>query len=480
MEIIRNTKIKITNENTNVLKDSEIFVFGSNLAGIHGAGAALLAKNNFGAVIGVGEGLTGQCYALPTKDNNIQTLPINDVYKSIEVLLEVVRNSEKFFIITAVGCGLAGYEAKDIAPMFEPFVYLKNVSLPQSFVDVIFPPKIIGYKVTDENMKCRDVQFTMNKKHSVKGNIVICKNGFHFCKELKDCFNYYNFNPENRVFLVEGEGDYDFKDDKIAVRDIKFVKELDWHEVLDKVNTGKNNTGLNNSGSRNSGSDNSGSDNSGSRNRGDYNSGNYNSGNYNSGSDNSGSDNSGSDNSGNYNSGDYNSGDYNSGNYNSGSRNSGSDNSGNCNSGDYNSGNCNSGDYNSGDYNSGNYNSGNCNSGDYNSGDYNSGIFNIDEPTLRMFGKSTKIKASEFTIPYINLPITEWIYGSAMTEQEKKENPGFYVSDGYLKTNNYKTAWGIAWENATGAKKQEFLTLPNFDAKVFEEITGIDLKEKIN
>jgi hypothetical protein len=92
-----------------------------------------------------------------------------------------------------------------------------------------------------------------------------------------------------------------------------------------------------------------------------------------------------------------------------------------------------------------------------------------------MFGKSTKIKASEFTIPYINLPITEWIYGSAMTEQEKKENPCFYVSDGYLKTNNYKTAWGIAWENATEAKKQEFLTLPNFDAKVFEEITGIVL-----
>ena len=158
MKIVRNNRVKITNENTKTLKENEIFVFGSNLAGIHGAGAALLAKNNFGAVIGVGEGLTGQCYALPTKDKNIKTLNINDIYKSIEVLLEVVRNSKKFFIITAVGCGLAGYESKDIAPMFEPFVHLENVSLPQSFVDVIFPPKIIGFKVTDENMKCRDVQ----------------------------------------------------------------------------------------------------------------------------------------------------------------------------------------------------------------------------------------------------------------------------------------------------------------------------------
>ena len=168
MKIVRNTKIKVTDENTNTLKENEIFVFGSNLAGIHGGGAALYAKNSFGAVIGVGEGLTGQCYALPTKDRNIETLSLNNIYKSVEVLLEVVRNSDKFFIITAVGCGLAGYSVNDIAPMFEPFVHLSNCSLPQSFIDVIFPPKIIGFKVTDKDMKCRDIQFIMNKKHSVK------------------------------------------------------------------------------------------------------------------------------------------------------------------------------------------------------------------------------------------------------------------------------------------------------------------------
>ena len=136
-----NSKIKITPENIQKLKENEVFVFGSNTKGIHGGGAALLAKEKFDAIIGVGEGITGQCYALPTKDVNIETLPINEIHKSIEVLYQYIQdNNNKFFLVTAVGCGLAGYNAKDIAPMFEPFVHLNNCSLPQSFVDVIFPP----------------------------------------------------------------------------------------------------------------------------------------------------------------------------------------------------------------------------------------------------------------------------------------------------------------------------------------------------
>ncbi len=424
MEIIRNTKIKVTDENTNKLKENEIFVFGSNLAGIHGGGAALYAKNNFGAEIGIGEGLTGQCYSLPTKDKNIQTLPLNDIHKSVEVLLEVVRNSDKFFIITAVGCGLAGYSANDIAPMFEPFVHLKNCSLPKSFIDVIFPQKIIGYKVTDKDMKCRDVQFTMNKKHSVKGDIVICSNGFHFCKELKDCFNYYTFTPENRVFLVEGQGDFDFNGDKVAVRDIKFVKELNWHDVLDKVNIGVGNIGFSNSGNYNSG---------------DYNSGNYNSGNRNSGY-------------------------YNSGNYNSGNRNSGNRNSGDYNSGNYNSGNRNSGNRNSGDYNSGNYNS----------GDYNSGYYNSDEPMARLFNKESGVKFSEIRLPYVEMPTTKWVSESDMTDEEKQNNPKFFVAQGYLKTIPYKESFKNSWDNNRDFREAT-LALPNFDAKIFEEITGIKI-----
>jgi len=428
MKIVRNNKVKITSENVQKLSDNEIFVFGSNLSGNHFGGAALYAKNNFGAVTGVGEGLTGQCYALPTKDKNIETLSLNDIHKSIEVLLQIVRNSNKFFIITAVGCGLAGYSANDIAPMFEPFIHLSNCSLPQSFIDIIFPPKIIGFKVTDKNMKCRDVQFTMNKKHSVEGDIMVCENGFHFCKELKDCFNYYTFTPENRVFLVEGEGDYDFNADKVAVRSIKFIKELNWYQVLDKVNTGIGNSGFSNSGNSNSGN----------RNSGNYNSGYYNSGNYNSGY---------------YNSGNYNSGNYNSGYYNSGN-------------------------YNSGDRNSGNYNSGYYNSGYYNSGNYNSGYYNSDEPTVRLFNKDSGLKFSEINIPYVELPTTKWVSESDMTDEEKQSNPKFFITQGYLKTIPYKEAFKIMWD-----RNREFreatLALPNFDSKIFEDITGITL-EKIN
>jgi len=158
-------KIKITSENTQTLKSNEVFVFGSNLAGQHLGGAALLAKEKFGAELGVGEGMTGQCYALPTKDENIETLPIAEIHKAIEQLRETVENNkDKFFIITAVGCGLAGYEAKDIAPMFENFINFENISLPQSFVDVIFPKVIKGYKVTDSEMKCRGFEYSLNKE----------------------------------------------------------------------------------------------------------------------------------------------------------------------------------------------------------------------------------------------------------------------------------------------------------------------------
>ena len=161
---VRNTRLKVTEENITKLAENEVFVFGSNLAGIHGGGAALQAKNSFGAVLGVGEGLTGQCYALPTKDKNIETLSLNEIRKSIEVLLNVVKeNKNKMFKITAIGCGLAGYEAKNIAPMFESFICLNNISLPQSFIDVIFPKVIKGYKVTNSEMKCRDLKFTLNK-----------------------------------------------------------------------------------------------------------------------------------------------------------------------------------------------------------------------------------------------------------------------------------------------------------------------------
>lgn len=97
-----------------------VFVFGSNLAGIHGAGAALYARNNHGAIYGQGIGLQGNSYGIPTKDRNIKTLPLNVIEKHVNDFITFAKaNYEMTFQITKIGCGLAGYKSSDIAPMFK-------------------------------------------------------------------------------------------------------------------------------------------------------------------------------------------------------------------------------------------------------------------------------------------------------------------------------------------------------------------------
>lgn len=124
----------ITPENITELNDGEIFVFGSNLRAVHGAGAAYDAIQ-WGATEKVGEGLSGQTYALPTKDYSIRTRSIPDIYGSVVSLLNCINeNPDKHFLVTKVGCGLAGYKINEIAPMFRQFLELKNCSLPQDFI----------------------------------------------------------------------------------------------------------------------------------------------------------------------------------------------------------------------------------------------------------------------------------------------------------------------------------------------------------
>lgn len=97
-----------------------IFVFGSNAAGIHGAGAAQWAREHCGAVWGVGVGRTGQAYAIPTKDLHIETLPLPRIRHYVaEFLKYAAAHPELEFQVTRIGCGLAGYTDADIAPMFQ-------------------------------------------------------------------------------------------------------------------------------------------------------------------------------------------------------------------------------------------------------------------------------------------------------------------------------------------------------------------------
>lgn len=96
-----------------------IFVFGSNEAGRHGAGAALAARRHHGAVYGVGVGRTGDAYAIPTKDRELRTLPIAAIARHVAQFIAYARNHpELSFQVTRIGCGLAGYRDKDIAPLF--------------------------------------------------------------------------------------------------------------------------------------------------------------------------------------------------------------------------------------------------------------------------------------------------------------------------------------------------------------------------
>jgi hypothetical protein len=166
---------------------------------------------------------------------------------------------------------------------------------------------------------------------------------------------------------------------------------------------------------------------------------------------------------------------------NTGADNSGYYNSGYRNSGDYNSSDYNSGYYNSGDYNSSDYNSGYRNSGYYNSGDYNSGWFNTNEPKMRMFNKDTDITYSEFAkgkMVYPDLKVCYWVYYKDLPKDEQTTD--IKNMNGKLKTISYKDAWKEYWTRADEEDKEWFKSLPNFDANIFEEITGIKVDEELN
>lgn len=100
-------------------ESSNILVFGSNKRGAHSAGAALFAKQHCGAEYGVGFGMTGNSFAIPTKDENIQTLPLEEISSYIRQFLYFAQSNQHLtFYVTAIGCGLAGYQHHQIAPLF--------------------------------------------------------------------------------------------------------------------------------------------------------------------------------------------------------------------------------------------------------------------------------------------------------------------------------------------------------------------------
>ena len=193
------------------LKDNEIFVFGSNLAGHHGGGAARLAYNHFGAVWGQGVGLQGQSYAIPTMQGGVETIK-----PYVEQFIDFAfRHREYRFLVTRIGCGIAGFNPDDIAPLFLKVIDLSNVILPKDFVEVMHRhPGVTGrpvhtwdsekdflekYRLLMERVKPGDQnaygQVKMLRTNEFRNTVDIVNNGFY----VTESGRRYKFHDDSNM-----------------------------------------------------------------------------------------------------------------------------------------------------------------------------------------------------------------------------------------------------------------------------------------
>ncbi len=122
---------RVTPQFISDLKENEIFVFGSNLEGLHGGGAAEIAHNKFGAIWGQGVGLQGSSYGIPTMHGGIE-----EIKPYIDEFIDFAKaNPDLIFLVTRVGCGIAGFHDSEIGPLFASAADVLNIYLPQSFWD---------------------------------------------------------------------------------------------------------------------------------------------------------------------------------------------------------------------------------------------------------------------------------------------------------------------------------------------------------
>ena len=133
VELDENGRAKSTTELITELAEDEIFVFGSNLAGMHGGGAAATAHRCFGAAWGKGVGLYGRSYAIPTMQGGVETIK-----PYVDKFIEFAKShQEQRFLVTKIGCGIAGFRDEQIAPLFAEAIDVKNIILPRDFVEII-------------------------------------------------------------------------------------------------------------------------------------------------------------------------------------------------------------------------------------------------------------------------------------------------------------------------------------------------------
>jgi hypothetical protein len=170
------TRPAYTPDNVSSLKPDEVFVFGSNLAGMHEGGAARAACIRFGAIMGQGVGLQGQSYAIPTMQGGVETIrPYVD-----DFIRFAKEHKELFFYVTRIGCGIAGFKDEEIAPLFAAAIDLDNICLPRSFATIL-----------QNGSETRNVILT--HAHGITrtfADIVIARNEIEKFKSANEVINY--------------------------------------------------------------------------------------------------------------------------------------------------------------------------------------------------------------------------------------------------------------------------------------------------
>ena len=276
-----------------------------------------------------------------------------------------------------------------------------------------------GFKVFRPDWTCDPTgynpkQYTCPGKFEEEGELDVCGHGMHFCQTAADCFNYYSFNSENKVAEVIAYGDVRTDGDKSCTDKLEIVREIPWDEVLRIVNIGKNCTGCCNTGNWNTGN----------RNTGDWN------------------------------------------------------------TGDWNTGNRNTGNRNTGDWNTGNRNTGNWNTGDWNKSSFNTGCFNTEEQKIMLFNKPSDMTYREwidsdarYLLNQIPKDVVEWVYEEDMTDEEKAAHPTYETTGGYLKVLDESECGQLWWGSLSDRRKEIIKAIPNFDAEIFFQCTGVRVDE---
>ena len=245
-----------------------------------------------------------------------------------------------------------------------------------------------GYKVFNEDWTCsprgNTKQYTCPGKFEEDITPVRCGRGMHFCRKAADCFNYYNFNPKNKVAEVVAYGDVVEVGDKCCTNKLEIVREIPWQELLTIVNTGKDCTGLCNTGNRNTG----------------------------------------------------------------------------------------------------NRNTGNRNTGNRNKSSSNTGCFNTEKQKIMLFNKPSDMTYSEwlcsdarYLLNHIPKNVVEWVYEEYMTDEEKAAHPTYETTGGYLRVLEESESAQIWWDGLSETDKSTIKAIPNFDGEIFEECTGIKIRE---